>query len=55
MKRSSLQNRVSKFAPKKFYEIDPRFEMAKKLPKTAKAKSHNHEIFFNRARVKKIL
>ncbi len=25
MKRYSLQNRVSKFAPKKFYEIDPRF------------------------------
>ncbi len=24
MKRSSLQNRVSKFAPKKYYEIDPR-------------------------------
>jgi hypothetical protein len=23
MKRSSLQNRVSKFTPKKFYEIDP--------------------------------
>ncbi len=23
MKRSSLQNRVSKFMPKKFYEIDP--------------------------------
>jgi hypothetical protein len=24
MKRSSLQNSVSKFTPKKFYEIDPR-------------------------------
>ncbi len=24
MKRSSLQNRVSKFTPKKFYEIDPK-------------------------------
>jgi hypothetical protein len=24
VKRSSFQNRVSKFMPKKFYEIDPR-------------------------------
>jgi hypothetical protein len=26
MKRSSLQYRVSKFTPKKFYEIDPRVD-----------------------------
>ncbi len=45
MKRCSLQNRVGKFAPKKFYEIDSRFEMANILPKTAKAKSHNHDFF----------
>jgi hypothetical protein len=25
--RSSLQKSVSKFMPKKFYEIDPRFEL----------------------------
>ncbi len=29
MKRSSLQNRLSKFTPKKFYEIDPRLSLCR--------------------------